>query len=97
MRPEIALLPLLIALLGCGMFGMGSCPKLPLLALTDGTYRAGPPRPHDRRAPAFAHTGAVAKTLNVDRKSGIVEIRYDKAGQKVVERWRIKSVTNEYH
>jgi hypothetical protein len=97
MRLELALVPVVLALLGCGMFGMGGCPKLPLLALKDGLYKPLPPRHYDQRAPAFAHTGATNKSLNVDRASGIVEVRYDKGGQKVVERWRIKSVTNDHH
>jgi hypothetical protein len=91
------LIPVVLALLGCGMFGIGGCPKLPLLALKDGLYKPLPPKPHERRVPAFAHTGASGKTLSVDRTAGVVEFRYEKAGQKVVERWRIKRVTNEYH
>ncbi len=84
------------ALAACRMFGMGSCPELPPIALGSGTYRALPAKPHATRDPAISLHGATDKSVVVDRAGGWVELRYRKHGSLVVERWTIKSTKYAY-
>ena len=75
----------------CGM--CGKCPELTLTPLESGTYRAKPASKWQKRSPKFAHHGGTDKTVHIDRAKGIVEFRYLRDGKKVVERWRIRRVT----
>lgn len=48
--------------------------------LVSGTYQTSDPSVDERR------------TLQLDRASGIVTVRYSRAGKAVVERWRVKQI-----
>jgi hypothetical protein len=79
-----------LALLACG-----TCPEPPFSALASGSFRAT--MSGGQRDPRFPHFDATGKTMTIDRATGTVTVRFQRGGQNIVEKWKIKGIATQEH